>query len=376
MPVQGVYKFTQQNDDRRLVAGSIDTGKVRVGDEVVFYPSGKKSRVQSIEAFNRPRPMEAAAGQATGFTLTEQVYVARGELATVSGETRPSVSTRLRVSLFWLGRSPLVPRKEYWLKLGSARVPVKVDEIHRVLDASDLATSESPARVQRHEVAECTLALGRPLAFDVAQDLQATARFVIVDNYEISGGGIIRESVADSQSSARDRVMRRNLKWSAGGVAEERRAERLSQRAALLLITGERDVDRKRLGRDLETRLFDEGRFVYFLAIGNLLYGVDADLDRSHENRAEHIRRLSEVANILLDSGLIVVATAIGLTQYEVDLVSTAVGADRVSAVWVGDRVTTDLAPDLVLSEQDAAEEGVGRLKMLLQERGVIYRPW
>jgi bifunctional enzyme CysN/CysC len=230
--------------------------------------------------------------------------------------------------------------------------------------------------VQRHEVAECTLALGRPLAFDVAQDLQATARFVIVDNYEISGGGIIRESVADSQSSARDRVMRRNLKWSAGGVAEERRAERLSQRAALLLITGERDVDRKRLGRDLETRLFDEGRFVYFLAIGNLLYGVDADLDRSHENRAEHIRRLSEVANILLDSGLIVVATAIGLTQYEVDLVSTAVGADRVSAVWVGDRVTTDLAPDLVLSEQDAAEEGVGRLKMLLQERGVIYRPW
>ena len=171
-------------------------------------------------------------------------------------------------------------------------------------------------------------------------------------------------------------MLRRNLKWAAGGVGEERRAERLSQRAALILITGNRTADRKRLGRELEGRLFDEGRFVYFLAIGNLLYGVDADLERQDEHRAEHVRRFSEVANILLDAGLIVIATAIGLTQHEVDLIATTVGAGRVSSAWIGDQVTTNLHADLIVTETEAAEEGVSRLKELLQEKGVIYRPW
>jgi bifunctional enzyme CysN/CysC len=375
MPVQGVYKFTQHNDDRRIVAGTVHTGRLRCGDEVVFYPSGKKSHVRSMEVFNRAPRDEFVADEAAAFTLDEQIYVTRGELAARGGERPPLVSTRLRVSLFWLGRNPFVPQKEYFLKLGTARVPARLEEIHRVIDAAELASSEGRECVSRHEVAECTLTLARPLAFDLAEDLAATGRFVIVDDFEISGGGIVREAVPDSQTSARDRALRRNLNW-AGGVDEERRAERLSQRAALVLITGERAADRKGLSRELEGRLFEEGRFVYFLAIGNLLYGVDADLDRTDDSRAEHVRRLGEVANILLDAGLIVIASAIGMTQSEVDLIQTAVGRDRVWAMWIGDEVTTDLSPDLVLTQREAADEGVGRLKAFLQERGVIYRPW
>ena len=81
MPVQDVYKFTKQGDDRRIVAGTIESGAVNVGDDVIFYPSGKKSRVKSIEAFNRPAQTRAEAGWAVGFTLQEQIYVTRGELA-------------------------------------------------------------------------------------------------------------------------------------------------------------------------------------------------------------------------------------------------------------------------------------------------------
>ena len=280
------------------------------------------------------------------------------------------------MNLFWLVGVPLAPGKDYILKLGAARVRARLQQVHRVIDASELATTDNKERVERHEVADCTLTLDRPLAFDLAENLAATGRFVIVDNFEISGGGIVRELVPDGQTSARDKVLRRNLKWAAGGVGEERRAERLSQRAALILITGDRTADRKRLGRELEGRLFDEGRFVYFLAIGNLLYGVDADLERQDEHRAEHVRRFSEVANILLDAGLIVIATAIGLTQHEVDLIATTVGAGRVSSAWIGDQVTTNLHADLIVTETEAAEEGVSRLKELLQEKGVIYRPW
>jgi bifunctional enzyme CysN/CysC len=376
MPVQGVYKFTEQHDDRRIVAGTLDSGRIRTGDEIVFYPSGKKSRVRSIESFNRPPQHEAVAGQATGITLEQQIYVTRGEMAARADETPPRVSTRLRVSLFWLGRAPLVTRKEYLLRLGSARVPVRVERIHRVLDAGDLSASEDRQRVDRHEVAECTLALGRPLAFDLAEDRSGTSRFVIVDAFEISGGGIIREALTDSQTPIRDRALQRNLKWAPGGVGADVRAERFSQRASLLLITGERQVDRKRLGRELEARLFSEGRFVYFLAIGNVLYGLDADLDRTDENRSEHIRRLSEVVNILLDAGLIVIATAIALTQSELDLVRTAVGPDRVSVAWLGAKVTTDISADLVIGGQDAEQDGVTRLKSLLQETGVVFKPW
>ncbi|HWA15064.1 MAG TPA: GTP-binding protein, partial [Gemmatimonadales bacterium] len=107
MPVQDVYKFTAQGDDRRIVAGTILSGSIRVGDDVVFYPSGKRSVVKSIEGFARPEQGEAHAGRATGFTLAEQIYVARGELAAVAGQAKPDVTTRIRVSLFWLGKQPL-----------------------------------------------------------------------------------------------------------------------------------------------------------------------------------------------------------------------------------------------------------------------------
>ena len=159
-------------------------------------------------------------------------------------------------------------------------------------------------------------------------DLAATGRFVIVDNFEISGGGIVREALPDNQAWVREKVLRRNYKWQAGGVSTERRAERYSQKPTLLLITGDKDADRKALRRaSSKARLFDEGRYVYFLGIGNVLYGVDADIDRSDEHRPEHLRRLGEVANILLDAGLIVIATAVGVTQEDVEVIATAVGS-------------------------------------------------
>ncbi len=376
MPVQGVYKFTQQNDDRRIVAGTVEAGRVRPNDEVVFFPSGKKSRIKTIERFNGPRQVEAVAGEATGCTLTDQIFVGRGEVMTRAGEPAPAVSTRLRASLFWLGKKPLVASKEYWLRLGTARVPMRVEEVHRVLNASDLSSRDSAVGVQRHEVAECTLALGRPMAFDEARDSQGTARFVIVDEYEISGGGIVLEALADSQSWVRDKVLRRNYKWQASAVSEERRAERFSQRPTLVLITGRAEVDRKKLARELESHLFNDGRHVYFLGIGNVLYGVDADIERTDETRAEHLRRMGEVANILLDTGLIVLATAAALSPEDIAIVRTAVGGGRVLAVWVGEAAGSDASCDLLLTEQEADEEGVSRLKALLQDHRVIFRPW
>ena len=375
MPVQDVYKFTKQGDDRRIVSGTIDSGSVSVGDTVIFYPSGKKSRVKTVEAFNRTTQTKAETGWAVGFTLQEQIYITRGELATVEGQPRPQVTTRLRVSLFWLGKDPMVKRKEYLLKLGSARVTCRVEEVLRVMDASTLGTTEQRNAIQRHDVAECVLRLDRAIACDLAEDVAATSRFVIVDDYEIRGGGIVREAMTDRQTSVRDRVMLRNYKWEPSNIQPEHRAEKYNQKASLILVTGEHEHDRKGVAKALEEKLFQDGKVVYFLGIGNVLYGVDADIERKQENRLEHMRRLAEVANLMLDAGIILVVAAAELRQDDLEVIKTAVQPDWIETVWAGDTITTDLSVDLQLPG-GAIPEAVDRLKAHLQDKGVIFRPW
>lgn len=375
MPVQDVYKFTKQGDDRRIVSGTIDSGTVRIGDEVIFYPSGKKSRVKSIEAFNRPPQHRAEAGQAAGFTLQEQIYVTRGEVATLESEPRPQVTTRLRVSLFWLGKEPMVKRKEYLLKLGTARVTARIEEVLRVMDASSLEAAEQRNAVQRHDVAECVLKLDRAIACDLAEDIPATSRFVIVDDFEIRGGGIVREALSDRQAAVRDRVLLRNYKWEPSTIQPEHRAERYNQKAALILVTGDDEADRKGVAKALERKLFEDGKVVYFVGIGSVLYGVDADIERKPENRLEHMRRLAEVANLMLDAGIILVVAAAELTQEDLEVIKTAVQPDWIETIWAGDSVTTDLACDLLLPG-GGAPEVVDRLKAHLQDKGIIFRPW
>ncbi len=375
MPVQDVYKFTKQGDDRRIVAGTIESGTVRVGDHVIFYPSGKKSRVKSIEAFNRPAATRADAGHAVGFTLQEQIYITRGEVATLEPEPRPQVTTRLRVSLFWLGKQPMVKRKEYMLKLGTARVTARVEEILRVMDASTLGTTEQRSAIQRHDVAEAVLKLDRAIACDLAEDIASTSRFVIVDDFEIRGGGIVREALPDRQTSVRDQVLLRNYKWEPSTVQPERRAEKYNQKAALILITGDSETDRKAVAKALEGKLFEDGKVVYFVGIGSVLYGIDADIERKPENRLEHMRRLAEVANLMLDAGMILIVTAAELTQDDLEVIKTAVQPDWIETIWAGDDITTDLAVDLQLPT-GAVPEAVDQVKSHLQDKGIIFRPW
>lgn len=366
MPVQAVYKFAELDDSRRIVAGTIETGTLRVGDAIVFYPSGKRTTVASIEGFNQSRATHAAAGDATGFTMAEQMYIARGELVTRADQEKPHVTTRFRANIFWLGRTPMITQREYLLKLGTARVAARLQAIERIIDASTLDPLDGQPQIERHQVADCVIEVARPLAFDSSDELVTTGRFVIVDDYEIAGGGIIREALQDSQTLIRDRVMKRNEQWDASRVSEQRRSERYSQRPVLILITGDESADRKGLARECEARLFEQGRFVYFLGMGNVVHGVDADIAGVGGARPEHLRRLGEVANILLDAGLIVVAAAANLTATEIDTLRTAIGEDRLHTVWLGERRNTDVPTDLQLSADDSPDH-FERIRALLQ---------
>jgi len=288
MPVQAVFKFTNDGDDRRIVAGTIDSGRVRVGDEVVFHPSGKRTRVKSLEAFNRVAPSVASAGESAGFTLAQQIYVTRGELATLAHEPQPVTATRIRASIFWLGTRPLELGRSYTLKLGTARVSVHLEHIERVLDASTLESVTDRVAVVRNEVADCVLKLRHPIAFDRAAELAATSRFVLVDNYSISGGGVVREALRVEAHASR----------SGSGAT-------VALRPGVLWLTGERGAGKSALARWLADRADRSGARVEILdddTVGSL-FPVGA----SRTEQDLRVRRLAWLASRLEAHGAAVI---------------------------------------------------------------------
>lgn len=381
MPVQGVYKFTQNYDNRRIVSGTVESGTLKPGDEVVFYPSGKRSTVKAIEAFNVEAPDQIQPGDAFGFTLDEQIYITRGELAAKDSETRPEVSGRIRVSLFWLGRKPLKVGQTLKLKLGTTEVSARLSEIHKVINASNLDQTAQD-RIQRHEVAECEFKLKKPLAFDLTGEFESTSRFVLVKDYEIQGGGIIREAVKDQQTSLREKVLERNLNWVTSEIPREQRANRYNQQATLLFVTGEQQSGKKTFAKHLERVLFSEGKHVYFIGIGNLLHGLDSDLEHADEsdsekqtNRQEHMRRLAEVAHLMLDAGMILIVTAVNLNEDDLSTIKTGLLGDQhqVLTLRLGDS-DVGLRPDLSLPAWPDAAEASDAVIQLLHRNGSIFR--
>lgn len=378
MPVQDVYKFTKGGDDRRIVAGTVAAGELNVGDEVVFYPSGKKSKVKTIEGFKEAKQHKVKVAKATGFTLDEQIYITRGELAARADEAEPQVSARIKANLFWLATQDLVKDKVYHLKLGTAKVKARLEKINRVIDASNLNQDQSKEKIERHDVAEVIFKLDKAMAFDLAGEIEESSRFVIVDDFEITGGGIISEALEDEQSWIREKVMRRNYKWEQSLISREERAEKYNQKSTLILITGEEDVGKKPTAKALEKRLFNDGKVVYFLGIGNLLYGVDADIKNgdNEKKKEEHLRRLAEVSHLMLDAGAILIVTAVELSQADLELIKTTVNPRQIETIWLGDKVTTDLEFDLQIPESKSESKVSAQIKGLLQDRGIIFRPW
>ena len=373
MPVQDVYKFTRNGDDRRIVAGTIETGTIRAGQEVVFYPSGKRSHVKNIEVFHA-EPIEVGRPMmAIGFTMEEQIYITRGELMSVAGEKEPKTASRILANVFWLGKKDLAPGKTYYLKIGAEKVKMEVEQVKGVMDSSNLASNEEKKVVGKNEVAECILVTDKPIAFDLVADIAGTSRFVIVDDYEIAGGGIITEALEDEEQEIRRGTMMRNYKWEVSDVSVEDRIERYAQRPNLIVLTGPEGTGKKKLAKLLERDLMNRGRYVYYMGIGSYLYGVGADTKKSEvPDHKEQIRRFGEVANLMLDAGMILIITATGLTRSDCRILKAIVDRE-VETIWVGDELTTDLLPDMHVPEKDY-ERSIHRIENMLKEKGSIFK--
>lgn len=158
-------------------------------------------------------------------------------------------------------------------------------------------------------------------------------------------------------------------------IPREERAEKLNQKPAMVLITGIKDAGKKPMAKELERLLFNAGRNVYFLGIGNLLYGVDADLKGKEQHfREEHVRRLSEVAHLMLEAGVILIVTAVEITRADQRIMSAVLNGAELHTVWIGNEVSTDVLLDVHLKQREP-ESGARKLKRYLQDQGIIFKP-
>ena len=374
MPVQDIYKFSNYGDNRRILVGTPTSGRLNIGDEIVFYPSGKHNNIKTFESYKSTSPESILTGQASGFTLKDQIFVKRGEVVCKANERAPMISTKIRASVFWLGNNPLSINKSYIIKLGTSRVEGQIGEIHRVTDADSLRASEKK-RISRHEIAEVTINFKIPIVFELSETHNDLSRFVILDEQQIWGGGIILEAIQDDDEKLREGVFTRNSQWIRSQVTYKDRVERNNQHSSLLLITGQQNSGRKKLASMLETKLFLEGKQIYYLGVGSILYGLNADIKRDDAVEwKEHIRRISELAYIFMDSGTILVMTAVELTQEDLHVIDSIVEPKKVKVAWVGDDVTTDIEFDLHVNVNMNFENSVVKIKELLMDQGAIFK--
>jgi bifunctional enzyme CysN/CysC len=304
-PIQDVYRF----DHRRILAGRIESGSLKVGDRLYFWPSGKSSVVNTIERWSAPTATSASAGESIGVTLTEQIFVERGQLATHEKDA-PGVVREFKANIFWMGRTKLEPGRKYKLKLTTQELECEVKSIDKIIDASTLSEiSEKRNHVARNDVAELTLKTRLPVALDNHNRIVESGRFVVVDNREVSGGGIV--SGIDYALQAHQGVKSQNITWSQGEVLSKERNLRNGHYGAVVWFTGLSGSGKSTISVALERELFNRGMQAFVLDGDNLRYGLNANLGFSPEDRSENIRRVGEVAKLFCDAGMIAISAFI-----------------------------------------------------------------
>jgi bifunctional enzyme CysN/CysC/sulfate adenylyltransferase subunit 1 len=186
-PIQDVYKF----DNRRIIAGRIESGTLNVGDEILISPSNKLTRVKSIENWvDRDKHDTVNAGMSIGITVEDEFFNQRGEIITHKQQP-PLVADTFKANLFWMGKNSLVKGKKYRLKMATQEQECEVISISKVIEAATLDAIENASEVKINGVAEVTIKTKENISFDEFKNNPHTGRFVLIDGYDVSGGGIV-----------------------------------------------------------------------------------------------------------------------------------------------------------------------------------------
>jgi bifunctional enzyme CysN/CysC len=328
MAVQNVVR---PNADFRGYAGTIASGVVRVGDQVVALPAGRRSRVRSILSA-AGETNEAFAGMAVTLTLADEVDVARGDLF-AHVHNVPDLKTRHEAMVVWMNETPLAKGRTYLLKHMATTTQARVVELRYRTNVNTLRREDATG-LESNEIGRVEIETTRPLATDAYQRSRPLGAFILIDrltNATVGAGMMVDRTTAEvglarrrSSSDAASNIHpRRNL------VASDERAKRLGQRPFTLWFTGLPRSGKTSIAFALERELFDRGRLVRVLDGEALRSGISGDLGFSADDRWENQRRAAEIARLDNDLGLIAVVALVSPTIADREQARRIVGAER-----------------------------------------------
>lgn len=389
MPVQWVNR---PHLDFRGFCGTIASGTIRPGDEIVVAGSGRASRVARILTFDGDRD-SASAGDAVTLTLRDELDIARGDVL-CDPKHRPEVSDQFAGHLIWMSDDKLLPGRSYLMKAGARTVPVTITELKHRLDVDTLGELAAKT-LSLNEVGYCNFATTTAIAFDPYTDNHTTGAFILIDRATNStaAAGLIAHGLRRATH-----IHRQGL-----DVAKLDRARIKHQKPAVLWFTGLSGSGKSTIANLVESRLYAHGVHTMLLDGDNVRHGLNKDLGFTDVDRVENIRRIGEVAKLMTEAGLVVLCSFISPFMAERRLVRELLDKDEFIEIFVdtplevciardpkglykkalageianftgiGQAYEAPEAPDLVVARDgQTAEQAAARIVALLIDKGFI----
>ncbi|MGW0043511.1 sulfate adenylyltransferase subunit CysN [Rhodococcus sp. NPDC003348] len=321
MPVQWVNR---PDLDFRGFSGQIVGGSVRPGDRVRVLPSGKESTVARIVTMDGDLD-EAVAGRSVTITLADEIDVSRGDVL-VAADALPGIADQFEAQLVWMGEHEMLPERPYVCQIGTMTVQARITRPKYKINVNTLEQTATNT-LALNEIGVCNISFDRPVPFDAYTDNRDTGGFILIDRLTNTtvGAGMIAHSLRRSD----------NIHWQTVDVNDEARTVLNGHRPQIVWFTGLSGSGKSTIANELERRLHGLGVHTYLLDGDNVRHGLNRDLGFTEADRVENIRRVTEVARLMADAGLIVLASFISPFRAERDAARELIGEDRFCEVFV-----------------------------------------
>ena len=315
--------------DFRGFAGTVSSGTVRRGDTLRVSPSGKTSTVTRIVTADGDLD-EAIADQSVTLTLADEIDIARGDLLSAAGAA-PGLSEQFEVTLVWMADQAMLPGRSYWLKIGSATVGATITELKYAVNVNTLEHTAAKT-LGLNGIGICNIGISQPIPFDPYAENHETGGFILIDRMTNAtvGAGMILFALRRS----------RNIHWQSVDIDRAARAASKHQKPAILWFTGLSGAGKSTIANLVEKRLHVAGKHTYMLDGDNVRHGLNRDLGFTDADRVENIRRIGEVAKLMVDAGLIVMVSFISPFRSERRMARELVGPGEFFEVYVDTPLT------------------------------------
>ena len=297
MPVQWVNR---PHADFRGFAGIVTSGTIQTGDRIRVQPSGRESTVARLIAYEGDL-RQAVPGQSITLTLADEIDVSRGDVIS-SADAPAGVADQFEATIVWMSEQAMLPGRPYWLKIGAKTVTATITHPKYRVNVNTLEHLAAK-RLELNEIGVCNVSVDRPIAFDPYKENRDTGGFILIDRLTNNtvGAGLLHFALRRSQ----------NIHWQATDVHKQARSAQKGQKACILWFTGLSGAGKSTIANLVEKKLFARGLHTYLLDGDNVRHGLNRDLGFTDEDRVENIRRVAEVATLMVDAGLIVLVSFI-----------------------------------------------------------------